>query len=220
MRRFLPALAILLVAGLTLLSGLIQGRMSNRWGPSPDVLAVAKKLKDIPDRVGSWQLKVSDEMDDFTANMLQCAGYILRTYENLDTGESVNMFIILGPPGPISVHTPEVCYDSQGYPIRDPRQRVRIDPDGPEDEFWALTLRSKDLDAGVLRVYYAWSTGGPWWATKGPRYAYAGSPYLYKIQLASRLPSYVDSEVNDPCSRFLQDFVPVAKRYLVAPSDE
>ncbi len=220
MRRFLPALTIVLVAGLTLASGLIQGRMSNRWGPSPDVLAVAKKLEDIPDRVGSWQLKASDEMDDFTANMLQCAGYILRTYENEQTREHVNMFIIVGPPGPTAVHTPEVCYDSQGYPIRDPRQQVRIDPDGPEDEFWAMTLRSNDLDAGVLRVYYAWSTGGPWSATKGPRYAYAGRPYLYKIQLASRLPSYVDSEVNDPCSMFLQDFVSVAKRYLVAPSDE
>ena len=221
MRRFIPALAIVLVAGLTLLSGLIHGQMSNRWGPSPDVLAVAEKLEEIPDRVGSWQLKNSDKMDDFTANMLQCAGYILRTYENRVTGENVNMFIIVGPPGPISVHTPEVCYDSQGYPIREARQRVTIENrDGPDDNFWAMTLRSKDLNADQIRAYYAWSTGGPWLAAKGPRYAYAGCPYLYKIQLASHTSLQTDPGTGDPCSRFLKDFVPEAKRYLVAPSDE
>lgn len=225
MRRFLPVLTIVLVAGLTLASGLIQGRMSNRWGPSPDMLAVAERLEttpaDIPAEVGIWRLIKPDKMEEGTVKMLQCAGYVLRTYEHDVTRERVNMFIIVGPPGPISVHTPEVCYSSQGYPIRDPRQRVTIqNGEGPADEFWALTLRSRDLDAGVLRVYYAWSTGGPWSATEKPRYAYAGRPYLYKIQLASRLPSYGDSEGDDPCSRFLQDFVPVAKRYLVAPSDE
>ncbi|MHC4177967.1 MAG: exosortase-associated EpsI family protein [Planctomycetota bacterium] len=218
MRRFLPALTIVLVAGLTLVSGLIHGRMSNRWGPSPDTLAVAKKLQDIPDQIGRWQLKAPDKMGDDTVKMLQCAGHILRTYEHQDTGESVNMFVILGPPGPISVHTPEVCYDSRGHPIRDARRRVIIqNGDGPENEFWAVTFRSNDPTADTLRVYYAWSTGDRWSATEGPRYAYAGHPYLYKIQLASRLPSHVDSEVDDPCSRFLQDFVPAAKRYLVAP---
>lgn len=224
MRRFIPALTIALVAGLTLASGLIQGRMSNRWGPSPDTLAVAEKLEtmpaDIPAEGGIWRLIKADKMDDDTVKMLQCTGYIVRTYEHDATRDRVKMFIIVGPPGPTAVHTPEVCYNSQGYPNRDPRQPVMIDPDRPTDEFWALTYRSKDLDKGVLRVYYAWSTGGPWSATEKPRYAYPGSPYLYKIQLASRLPSYVDSEVEDPCSRFLQDFVPIAKRYLVAPSDE
>lgn len=221
MRRFLPALTIALVAGLTLASGLIQGRMSNRWGPSPDVLAVAEKLEDIPDRVGSWKLVASDEMDDGTANMLQCAGYILRTYENEQTRECVNMFIIVGPPGPTAVHTPEVCYDSQGYPDREDPQRVTIEnPHGPDDDFWAMTLRSKGLNADQIRAYYAWSTGGPWSAAKGPRYAYAGCPYLYKIQLASQTPLPIDMETGDPCSSFLRDFLPEARRYLVAPSDE
>ena len=237
MKSFLPTFSIVLAAGLILFSGLIYGRMSNRWGPSPDVRAVAAKLKHIPKQVGSWKYepsedkslkdKSSEKMEDSTVDMLQCAGYIDRTYKNKDTGEIVNMFIILGPPGPTSVHTPEVCYSSQGYPIRETRQRVTIqngeEPEekaqGPEDEFWATTFRSNDLGAGMLRIYYAWSTGGAWSATEKPRYAYAGHPYLYKIQLASSIPSYGDSEEDDPCRRFLQAFLPKARPYLVAPSD-
>ncbi len=236
MKQLLPTFSIILAAGLILVSGLIHGRMSR---PSPDVLPVAGKLKHIPKQVGSWEYlpseensladKSSEKMEDSTVDMLQCAGYIVRTYKNENTGESVNMFLIVGPSGPTSVHTPEVCYDSRGYPIRETRQRVTIqdaegpedeqDAEGPEDEFWAVTFRSKDLGAGMLRIYYAWSTGGAWSASEGPRYAYAGHAYLYKIQLASSIPSYGDSEEDDPCSRFLRAFLPEARRYLVAPSD-
>ena len=65
-------------------------------------------------------------MDEDTVEMLECTGNIVRTYENQRTGEVVSVFVIVGPAGPIAVHTPEICYSSQNYKSRDTRQQVAI----------------------------------------------------------------------------------------------
>jgi hypothetical protein len=219
MTRISLALSIVLLTGLTLVSGGMHGWMSHRWGLPPATRIAAEKLVEFPDRFGSWQLQSAEEMTEETANTLECAGYFVRAYANQDTGESVRVAVLLGPAGPIAVHTPEICYSSRAYAIREERQRVTIqNSDGSDEEFWALTFRSNDLDASLLRVCYAWSTGGPWSAPEDARFTFAGSPYLYKIQLASELAPGTDLQTSDPCERFLQDFVPVAKRYLVEPS--
>lgn len=221
MKQYLPVLSIVLVVGLTLLSGIIHGRMSDRWGPPQDSLAAANKLAEIPDQFGGWKLQISEEISDSVVEMLECAGYINRTYVNQETGESVNVAILLGPPGPISVHTPEICYSSRDYAIVGEPQQVTVrSSQGSDDEFWAMTFQSRDLSADILRVYYAWSTGGGWSAAKAPRFTFAACPYLYKIQLAGHLPPGADAEASDPCRSFLQNFVPVATRYLVEPAGD
>ena len=126
MKRYLPILSLILVLVLTAISGAIHGRMSNRWGPPQDSRAAAEKLQDLPVQFGSWRLQSSDELSDFIEDTLQCVGYLLRTYANQETGEVVTVTILLGPPGPISVHTPEICFSSRAYEIREERQKVTI----------------------------------------------------------------------------------------------
>ena len=109
MQRFLFSLAVVLIAALTVLSGIVHGRMSNRWGPSPDTLAAAAKLAEIPQRFGDWRQQGADELDKSSRDELQPAGYFVRRYENRQTGDIVSVTLLLGRPGPISVHTPEVC---------------------------------------------------------------------------------------------------------------
>ena len=139
---FLPG--IVLVAALTTLSGVLQGRMHNRWGPSADVLSVANKLAEIPSQFGDWRLQSSEELGETAANMLECAGYIIRNYENQATGDVVSVTVLLGPPGPISVHTPEVCFGSRNYTSCSKRQRAAIcRADGRDDEFCALDYTTK-----------------------------------------------------------------------------
>jgi len=220
LKRYAPVLGIILVLVLTSLSGVIQGRMSNRWGPPRDVLAVAEKLNDIPGQFGSWQLESSDEIAQPILTMLECTGYIFRTYVNQETGETVRVSVFSGPSGPMSVHTPEICYSSRDYTTHEERRLVPIEIEGSNEDFWALTLRSNSIDADMLRVYYSWNTGDHWSAPEDSRFKFASSPFLYKIQLASYLPPRADVETDDPCRRFLQDFVPVAQRYLAGAADE
>lgn len=207
------------MAVLTIVTGMVQGRMSNRWGPSETMYNAAKQLEKLPAQFGNWRLLTSQEMSEDVINQLECAGYINRTYTNRQTGETVNMALIIGPAGPTAVHTPEICYSSRAHKQLAPRECVTLfGGSNQEDKFWSLTFRSTGVNADLLQVCYAWSTGDRWLAAGNPRFSLAGQPYLYKIQLASRLPFYADLKANDPCKNFLQDFLPVAKQCMIEPS--
>jgi len=150
--------------------------------------------------------------------MLECTGYFVRNYQNQATGDLVSVTLLLGPPGPISVHTPEICFPSKNYQVLGKREQVAISgADGEDDQFWALSYKANNLRGDTLRVYYAWSTGGRWSASGDPRFKFAGQPYLYKIQLSSPLPPGADLESDDPCRKFLQDFLPAARKYMLEP---
>ncbi len=221
MKRFAPYLALLVAATLTVVSGVVHGRLSNRWGPPADVVAAAKALKSVPDAIGPWQKEADEKLTEQVEEMLECAGYLQRTYRNRDTQQRVNVAILLGPPGPISVHTPEICYSSQDYTISEPTRRVELHTDpGLNHTLWMTTFRSNDLEGTILRVYYAWSDGGRWAALDQPRFSMADRPYLYKIQLAGHLPPGADSEEGDSGRSFLEDFLPAVAGHLISPVKE
>ena len=220
MNRYQLTLGIILVAAVTLLSGWVHGRMTNRWGYPEDTQAAAKKLDEVPTRFGNWQLESSEAMSENTIRMLDCVGYFVREYVNLQTGDAVKAALILALPEPLTLHTPEVCFSSREYTVTQKRQRVTVqNPDGADDEFWALTFRSNRLEGDMLRVCYGWSTGGRWSAPQQSRFTFK-QPYLYKIQLAAHVPLGADLETADICRDFLQDFIPVVEPYLVQPSGE
>jgi hypothetical protein len=216
MKQLLTAISVVIVAGATFVSGIIQGRMSERWGTPVDTVAIGKKLEQIPAQIGDWRIESRGHVDEHVRRVLESAGDIYHVYVNQKTGEAVKVVVVLGPSGPISVHTPEICYCSRAHTIIDKRKRVRVPvAGGPEEEFWALTFQKNDLNKEISRAYYAWSTGGKWSATEQPRFTFARYPYLYKLQLASQLPPNADLQERDPCLEFLKDFVPAAKLYLV-----
>jgi hypothetical protein len=154
--------------------------------------------------------------------MLECNGYVLRQYTNSSTGEVVNLALILGPPGPIAVHTPEVCFSSRAYQPLHERERFSVsDVDGSEDTFWTVAYRTRNLRGDLMRACWAWSAGSRWSAADDARFAFAAKPYLYKIQLAGFPPPGANLEVSDPCRNFLRDFLPAVrvkdKECLVEP---
>ena len=222
------SIGLALVVALTVASGVLQGRLRNRWGPSETMQAAAQELGKVPPSFGGpqndrWQLKATeatDKMSDDVIEMLECTGYINRCYENRRTGEQVNVFVVIGPTGPIAAHTPEICYSSRNYTSRDARQRVAIDrtAEVQNDELWALSFKTKNIREDLLRVYYGWTTSGRWSATDNARYGFVGSPYLYKIQLASEMPAGSNLKTTDTCREFLKDFLPVLRTHLIPTS--
>ena len=120
---------------------------------------------------------------------------------------------MLGPSGPIAVHTPEVCFSSRDHKRIESRKETAVGESG--DELWAMTFEANDLNANLIRVYYGWTPGNRWEASKNPRVSLASCPYLYKIQLATHLPAGMNIEDNDPCKNFLEDFIPVLKEHLI-----
>jgi hypothetical protein len=152
--------------------------------------------------------------------MLQCSDFINRQYLDQTTGQTVSVFVVLGPAGPVSVHTPDVCYSSVHYQVLGPRQAVEVrDAAGGQTEFWAVTLESTRIDKSLLRVHYAWSPDGRWTAPQNPRFSCAGLPYLLKVQVAASLPAGTDLAQDDPCQSFLEDFVPVFIQHVFASTE-
>lgn len=203
------------VVAATVLVGGIQGKLSRRWGVAPDVLALGQELESLVGDVGDWQLVENSRLEPAVINILECVGHLKRTYSHRQTGESVTVAVMLGPPGPIAVHTPEICFSSRNYRMNESRERVELAtaPDRT-DSFWSLTFDAKNAGDDRLRVYYAWTTGRPWQASEHPRFQFSGQPCLYKIQLSCPVPAGGTSEATDSCRRFLEAFVPVLDRVL------
>jgi len=204
--RFVTVLAV--GVGITVVTGVVCGRVSQRWGPVPDMVAAAEHLKSLPARIGSWQLVEENTMPAAVVQTLSCAGYVNRTYVDRHSGNTVSLAITVGPSGPISVHTPEICYSSQAYSIEAPRKRVQLPAEvGHGDAFWCTTFRSNSAIAEQLRVYYGWCADRAWTAAESPRFSFAGRPLLFKLQIASLVPPGEASEEQDPCRDFLEDLL-------------
>jgi hypothetical protein len=168
--------------------------------------AAARELESLPKTIGDWQFVSEERLAPVIQQTLQCAGNINRKYVNRSSGESVDIAIIVGPSGPTSVHTPEICYSSRAYSIREPRQRATLtDTSGRIHSFWSLSFRSDDLTMDELRVYYGWcpEVNGIWTASESPRFEFAGRRLLFKLQIASQISSMATDQANDPCQDFL-----------------
>jgi hypothetical protein len=156
-------------------------------------------------------MQSESEMEPEVVDVLQCAGYVFRTYVNEITGQSVRIVILVGPPGPTAVHIPEICYSSIDYSLQGERQSVLVQADdgSEEGEFWAVTFRPNNLGAKFLRVYYAWGDGNAWGAVENPRVEFGARRVLYKLQISGELgtSNRMGDADEDGCKSFLKQFL-------------
>jgi hypothetical protein len=212
-------LAIALVALITCGSALLAGNYNDRWGRPEALLEAAARVDRIPAQIGSWELQAAKPLPDESVEMLQCAGHTSRTYRHRETGQIINMFVIVGPPGPTAAHTPEICYSSRDYSIVSRTEKAVLPtPTHPDSSVWELTMRGNDVRADVLHVAYAWNAGDGWQASDSPRYGFSGKPYLYKLQVAGILDSSKQGQ-SEPCRAFLSELLPVLDDILLSSTD-
>ena len=202
-------LCVVLGIALTASSGIVYGRLSHRWGPVPDLIAAAQHLQTFPTHLGDWELFAEKPIAESAIRELDCAGHVHRDYVNGKTGQTISMFVIVGPPGPTAVHTPEICYSSRAYGVQTARRRVTLtNTNQNSSTFWSVRLRSNRVMAGqTLSVYYAWNGGKGWKASDSPRFEYGGRPMLYKIQLATLVTDTSKNETVSPCHGFLTELL-------------
>ncbi len=219
MPKSIPArMVVAAIVLVTIVSGVVQGTLRGRWGPPEDLRRAGQTLAHLPTSIGDWETQSEEPIEEVVATMLRCTGSIFRTYVHRTSGQSVRVALVVGPPGPISVHTPEICFSSQDYTQQTERQRVPVRAaDGSRDgQFWALSFRPNNLNGVPLRVYYAWSADGlAWQAAENPRFSLSGRKVLYKIQLAGTVPRWQGTSAadGDPCKNFLEPFLAVANPF-------
>lgn len=201
---------------LTIVSGAIHGRLTNRWAVANELKTAGDLLQKLPvESVDDWQFEGTLDFDENSIRLLECTGHVSRVYVNPNTGDTIRMFVIVGPRGPISVHTPDVCFSSRAYRMPEPSHLESVvTPDTKKHSFWESDFESREaLNPHELIAWHGWSTGGEFSAPKYQRVAYLGSPMLYKIQLSCRVQD--DRQTTKKLmAGFVRDFLPQLQKQM------
>jgi uncharacterized protein DUF3485 len=217
MQPRIPVFGFALILVGTIWIGWIHGQLTDRWGTRPNVNEAATRLRQpIPKEIGAWRLLQETQFQPEIVEMLQCPAHINCVYEHQQSGDIATVAVIVGPPGPVAVHTPEICYSSRDFAIQGERRAISVkDTDQQTHSLWELSLKSRMPSGDALRVVYAWSPGGNWEASSHPRFAYGGLPYLYKLQVSVTTNDKSGPSEFDPCQDFLGNFLSQLQSHLV-----
>lgn len=220
MNRLLFAICSLILIAATLASGWVHGELINRWGQADALQSAAGRLgRRLPPRLGPWRLVQTFEAESNVVETLRAAGHWHGRYTNEQTGNAVDVAVLVGPSGPLTVHSPEICYPAADYELAGQRQLWKVaDSRGQNHTLWQIHANSRHSTRPDLRVLYGWSRGGAWEAVASPRFALAGLPVLYKLQLAGPVHDSQSSQDPDPCEDFLSRFLGELQPRLVTPS--
>jgi hypothetical protein len=128
---------------------------------------------------------------------------------------TVNVMLACGLPGPLTVHTPEVCYAGAGYeededPVVHLASGARTVP-----EFWMCKFSKPEaLVPAELRLFWSWRAAGGWKASDNPRLQFAGQPVLYKMYVSHVTTGIETRQDIAACHEFINLLVPELERVL------
>jgi hypothetical protein len=193
---------------LLVLGGVAHGLFSNRWGVAQDIVAFGQNLSQVPTEIGPWKCIQDSKLDDNVEKTLEAKGYISRVYTHQTTGESVNVFVVFGPKGPIAVHTPEVCYSARAVTQTSERTSTPVEAEFKEGNLWKLAFETNTVDKRKMNVFYGWSEGGAWQAAANPRFWRTN--YLYKIQTSCQ----ATGKKEDSTDEFFKFFLPELRKQM------
>ncbi|MGH7201028.1 MAG: exosortase-associated EpsI family protein, partial [Planctomycetaceae bacterium] len=191
---------------------------TDRWGPSVDLTAAAERLQQVPIRLGDWH----GQETEIPARHLEIAGakgHLSRVYVNQRDGRTVRVLILCGRHGPISVHSPEVCFTGAGFVLQQTPRRAMLAPERLDRaaEFWVgdFAKASGGLQS-KMRTYWSWGTDGTWNASDNPRIEFAGSDVLYKMYLTEERSATRDATADGPdtCAQFSEILLPAVNSAL------
>ena len=217
MKIVLTLLVSTLAIGATLYSGLLHGRIRHEFGLGQDLTEQVRLVESLPSEFGQTEdgrsawVMVGDkqELTEEVVGLLECAGYHQAAYRStLHPEWVVQLLVMVGPSGPLLVHSPEVCYPAAGNTYLTGPERIDLaTAHGERRALQVMMFKQGKLEGRKVRVAYTFSDGGKWDSPANARRIYAGAGFLYKLQLHTTLPSdYQFSEDPDPLVEFMRHF--------------
>jgi hypothetical protein len=202
-------------AAAVLVVGYVQGCWSNRWGNTRAVEQAVERIERVPITIGNWQGN-SLELGVREAEQAGFSGYWLRRYERPTDGATVVVMLACGRPGPLTVHTPEICYAGAGF-VESGADKTTLGPGAASAEFWKATFAKPDaLAPSKLRILWSWRTTAGWKAATNARWEFANQDVLFKIYVCHEMSGSDERQADAVCTDFLNVLLPALDQALAA----
>jgi Protein of unknown function (DUF3485) len=200
-----------LATAMLLVCGLVHGYWTDRWYPPTDLAEAAARLEEMPLVVGDWKGETVEVKPTSVEPLL--AGHLERRYINDKTGEAVSLVLVVGRSGPVSIHTPDVCYSASGYTIT--ARGEAVVPGGSEQFLTMDAVRTRQGEVTSIRLFWAWNAGQGWITAGGdPRTTFARHRVLHKLYVGRDLTNLGEPTREDPCLSFLETLLPMLDKAL------
>lgn len=204
--------SIVLVASI----GVVHGVYTDRWGPSGQLELAVSGLERVPSELAGWTGQ-DQEHDPEELIRAGISRGIFRKYSNSRTKETVSFLIVCGRGGPISVHTPDICYTGAGYRQLETEvtREVVSGDDSTHSYKVARFVKPGAVVPTQLEIFWSWSRDGVnWQAPDNPRLALARSRALYKMYIIREFMPKSRLESVPTCENFLREALPVIRQTL------
>jgi hypothetical protein len=209
--------ALLVALTAVLFSGVLHGMWTERWHTSAVRRDAAERLGRLPQRIGEWEGQ-DQEMDRREFEVAMIDGYVMRRYLRPRDGSAVSLLLVSGRHGPVSVHSPEVCYAGAGY-VQAAASVLEDVPAGngrqTQQFLKAKFVKENATETDALWIRWGWSAGGDWQAPKNPRLTFARSGVLYKLYVIGGSQVASEKEQLDPGLEFLGVLLPELRHVLI-----
>jgi hypothetical protein len=211
-------LAVLCGGGLIVASGIIHGMITDRWTDPEDLEKAAQNFQHFPLEVGPWKGEVQDNN---TTKASGLAASVAVRYQHQKNGKKVTVFLGCGRPGPVSIHTPDVCYAASGFAV-EAQSTESFGPPSPEGGksgkmFTARFKKSRGGEQTLLRIYWTWHAGGEWNVTDNPRFQFFHQKVLHKLYVLHEMENPNDPPDPEVCSDLLPRLTQAIEDKVISP---
>ncbi len=188
------------VLALLILDGVFSGVVTGRWTDNSPPVNFDMVL---PDRIGDFVRVDATKLTDRQLAAAQINRSLEAVYRCASSPGAISVFVAGGPSGPLSVHTPDICYPGTGFELESPIVGKTAVLGDKNFEYRKGVFSRKSAD-GVNRilVLWTWNADGMWTAPENPRWL-ASKPSLAKLYMVH---SNFDSEAaaEDNCLRLMR----------------
>lgn len=211
------AVTLALIVSLTAWESIYSDRFT---GTSVTAEQFDKLFANVPLEIGPWQGE-NHKVDDKTLEVAGAVNHVSRSYRNMDTGQQVDLWLVVGHARDICRHTPDICYPSQGFSQDGTKQKQRIETDQGEATFYTARFRQEmSLGGGgaFQRVFWAWNANSDeehdWNAPNNARLHYGNNRALYKMYFTGGMKDRDEPVADNVALDFAKVMLPAVNHAL------
>src|SRR2546422_4324022 len=199
---------------LIILPGIGHGLWTNRWTVSKDVEEFTARLAQVPRDIGNWQCEDLPGNPQLIAKV-GMTGSLSRRYTHRTSKHQLTVSLYSGPPGPVALHTPDICFPGAGYQLVS-ENRFTCKSSLSQADFNEATFVKAQPEPQFLETFWSWNAKGNWQVPNSPRVSFGAHRALYKLYVVCPFSKESQrKEAQDVCKDFLSVLLPELQKSLI-----